>query len=365
VLSALEATKDHWPGTKDEAEARVGNLVDIGSGDVCQVTESRKYSETSNHTECTIAKRDDNRVEKRWFLTRTVRAVGGHGAKGEWQGKEDLCHSPRPDIRSFAQNGCIPATNVLLDTVIASFQAHSLEQEDEQEYDGQSHGKVGHTTGPFQTKCQAEKDSSPNKGGVTNIGPHDAGGTSIFSQTTRTNDVIDKVPDGILTSDTILRPGIVIAKGFKKGSRHPTQQHGVINDEHETQCDTAQADATQTSVKTAIDTDIARLMVLSEGNFEKHHGQADQKEGQNVGNEKGSASEILGEGGKAPYVAKTDSRSDGSQVKGRTGGPTVAIGVLVVAKGVFGGSLVVGRHDDEDDLWSVWVRRKDHCCIEE
>lgn len=68
-------------------------------------------------------------------------------------------------------------------------------------------------------------------------------------------------------------------------------------------------------MKASKDTDIARLVVLAETNLQDQQGNANQKEGHQVGDKEGSSTVVGREGRKSPNVTESDGRSNGGKVE--------------------------------------------------
>ena len=69
------------------------------------------------------------------------------------------------------------------------------------------------------------------------------------------------------------------------------------------------------------DTDIPRLKELAEPDFENGEGDADQKEGHEVGDKKSTAAVLDRETGESPVITKSHGSADGGHVKGGARGP--------------------------------------------
>ena len=75
--------------------------------------------------------------------------------------------------------------------------------------------------------------------------------------------------------------------------------------------------------------DVAALELLAQGELEQEHGDAEEEEGDQVGNEEESTAPLVAEVGEAPEVTESDGGTDGSQHEGGVGCPTLSVSSVV------------------------------------
>ena len=122
MFPAFKGPKDDGPGSKDQTESRIGNVVHILVFQMCQMSHGSKDGKPRNDGEHAVGKANNERISKGRLAAGTVTSIGRHGPHGDAQGKENLTHSRGPHVRAFREHVETPFANVGLDTVTGAFE---------------------------------------------------------------------------------------------------------------------------------------------------------------------------------------------------------------------------------------------------
>lgn len=77
-------------------------------------------------------------------------------------------------------------------------------------------------------------------------------------------------------------------------------------------------------------TDVTTLEELTEGEFEHHHGESEEHQGNEVRDEPDTSTPLVGEVGESPEVTKSDGGSDSGENESGRSSPSLSRGVLTI-----------------------------------
>lgn len=142
---------------------------------------------------------------------------------------------------------------------------------------------------------------------VSDIRPYYSCGSQIFAQGIHSYNFIIEISDRVTTCNVLLRIDIVATKGIKKGVDHPSNQDRIVRDYHVGTRDRRDTNTSPTAMKAAKDTNISRLVVLSQTDLKDEKRNTNEKQSHEVWNKEGATTILYHRS--ADTVRKTSERA--------------------------------------------------------
>mmetsp|Transcript_7825 Transcript_7825/g.19170 ORF Transcript_7825/g.19170 Transcript_7825/m.19170 type:complete len:303 (-) Transcript_7825:344-1252(-) len=271
-MDTTDFVEDDGPSSKNETESSVIQVGHCNSFKKGEMAKRRKNGETSDETKHGICERHDAGIGNGGFTAWAMTSKGCQDTKGQSDRKEDLTASHTPYFSLLGQDRHIPDSNVFLDASAGSLESQSLDQEDKEEDDRESHGEICDTSRPLDTPGDTEKDENPCHEGIKDVDSDEASGFTIVPKRSRTNNFTDEVTDSGSAIQLGVVPGGICPEGVKEAIHHPSDQDDVVGVEHESASDGSKSDSSQSGMESSKDSDISGLKVLAESNFKNGKG---------------------------------------------------------------------------------------------
>ena len=108
-----------------------------------------------------------------------------------------------------------------------------------------THGEVGETSSPLDTKGDAKENQNPDESAETNVPSDNSCWSSIFAKSTSADDIVDEVIDGLASIIVFVIPGRPASERVEKGIDDPGNEDNIVGVEHETTCDRTETNSSQ------------------------------------------------------------------------------------------------------------------------
>jgi hypothetical protein len=285
-----QSIENDWPGSENQRKATEVKVGDCHTFEEGEMTQGRKNGETRNDGEQRVRKSDNARVENGGLVTWAMGSVGGQNTKGKTDREKDLRAGDRPNFTLCPQDCHIPNSNVFFDSIFGTFQGETLSEENKEEEDRQTHGKEGNASGPLDTNGNGSVHYEPYEEGVSHVLSDDTGRCAVIAECSGSNNLVDKVIDGLLTGDIVIAPGSSVAPRVEEGVDDPGDKDRVVGYEHKSTRYTTQTNSSQARVESSKDANISGLEELSETDLEDGEGDSNKEQGHEVWDKEGASS---------------------------------------------------------------------------
>lgn len=294
-----------------EADGEGAQRLAVVDGVQVEEADDAEDDEAGDDLKGGVAEGDDEGVLDGIGEARAVRRVGGEVTETHTDGEEDLTAGGLPDLTA-AQLLAVPLGKVVGDAASRVLERGGAAEQDDEHDNGQTHSEVDGAARDADAAEHAQPDAEPDEDGPADRLADHAGG--LVARVLDDAVAVHDGGDGLGVLDDILHVELIATAVPREGAveraaevvHDPGQDGHVVADDHVAGEDDAQTGSLCAVVHVVEGGDDTGAVGLTQAELEQQHGDTQEEEGDEVGNEPLQTAVGEDDGGVAQDISETN-----------------------------------------------------------